>query len=393
MAVEWYKKRSEVRDKEVERHWTHTDAIAAKSEVVSERMVNAWERFGRIYSREYHDMNVLMNGKDFNRPEVMREMHRLFSMEGEDHRFGKRGQDARVDLSSMHRRVKHMLYCKKMEKVCEAMWFVTVLTRMRDHCRRTNHPLPISCFKFLGAVYMIIQYGFEVTEGVFYNILEQTVEEQDHKEIIVHRALRAIREHLSIDAETFLDYLNSRSIQPCSELLAQVRQIRVARTRAERAAHIKFAMDHDKMASFSPRPPPGSVPRDVKSTRPHRHSDMNLLPVNRGLALIKETSELNDYGETFNALKTPLGYSKHRPPPRSMTANDVYPPTPAGFRHHHVDAFPPGGVLWEDSDNKDYDDDSGDDGLSEDSDYEEEGDRIQLQIPSHIKNKQRLSND
>jgi hypothetical protein len=333
MGVEIYKKRSEARDKELER-WTHeTDLVAKNAEVVSEKMVDAWESFANIYANEFHKMQVVMHGKDFDRPEIIKTMQKMFTMDGVDHALGKRGHNAMVDIASMKRRVSHSIYCKKMDFVCASMWFVTLLTRMRDHCRRTNHPLPQSCFKFLGALYLIIQYGYDITQAIFYDILEQTVLDQDHKEIVVHRALRAVREHILIDAETFLEYLNSRSIQPCSELLAQVREMRVQKTRAERAAHIKNAIDHDTpLVNSMPRAPPGSVPRDAKSHR--TYNKMDYLPVNKSLNLIKEFSELNDYGETSNALKTPRPI--HTPvaarATRVVKATDVHPPTPAVSR-------------------------------------------------------------
>ncbi len=365
-----------------------------KAEEVSEKMVDTWEEFSSIYADEYHQINVLMDGKDFDRPAVIKEMHRLFSMDGEDPKFGKRGSNVVVDVASMKRRVKHAIYCRKMECVVEAMWFVTLLTRMRDHCKRTNHPMPASCFKFLSALYMMIQYGFEVTHNLFYEILERTIRDEDHKGIVVHRALRAVREHIRIDAEHFLEYLNSRGIQPCSELLAQVRLLRQQRTRAERAANIKFAIDHDAVdhSTAIPRAPPGSVPRDV-SNRPHRINfcpvprsagaadegvDTFLsLPVNKSLNLIKEDSELNDYGETVNSLKTPRKPQTPLSKKPGATAADIHPPTPSVRHVPGYDRRGSGGVLWED------------DG---DEDQEEDDVVVELRLPTGISHKQHKIN-
>lgn len=376
MGVETYKKRSEARTKELER-WSHeTEVVSRNAEMVSEKMVDAWEAFANIYANEFHKMKVVMNGKDFDRPEVIKAMQKMFSMDGVDHAYGKRGHNAMVDIASMKRRVKHAIYCKKMDFICASMWFVTMITRMRDHCRRTNHPLPQSCFKFLGAVYLIIQYGYEITQALFYDILEQTILDEDHKEIVVHRALRAIREHILIDAESFLNYLNSRGIQPCSELLVQVRENKVQKTRAVRAAHIKNAIDHDAPLSFSPRAPPGSVPRDAKS---HRVRRVDFLPVNKSLNLIKEYSELNDYGETSNALNTPRPLHAPLVPKatRMMKATDVHPPTPSVSKApRNMFDFPV--AVTEKLDEKDED---------EDGEEEEEEPVVELRLPSSIKTK------
>lgn len=373
MGVEIYKKRSDTRDKELERWTRQTDLVAKSAEIVSGKLVDAWESFANIYANEFHKMQVVMHGKEFDRPEIIKTMQKMFTMDGVDHALGKRGHHAMVDVASMKRRVKHAIYCKKMDFVCASMWFVTLLTRMRDHCRRTNHPLPQSCFKFLGATYLIIQYGYDITQAIFYEILEQTILDDDHKEIVVHRALRAVREHILIDPEAFLEYLNSRGIQPCSELLAQVREMRVQRTRAERAAHIKNAIDHDApLLNFVPRAPPGSVPRDHKSNRTH-HSRMDYLPVNKSLNLIKEFSELNDYGETANALKTPrpihtLGAARAT---RVVKATDVHPPTPAVSRAPRFMFDIPDTTMEEEEG-------GGEEGVEEEEDEPE----VELRLPS-----------
>lgn len=414
VSVQAYKKRSEVRDKEIEVRQRETELVTDRAETVSEKMVDAWETLANIYVDEFHQMNVLMDGKDFDRPEIMKEMRRLFTMDGEDKKLGKRGHNAMVDVQSMKRRAKHVIYCKKMNFVCRNMWFVSLLTRMRDHVKRTNHNLPISCCKFLAAMYLLIQYGYEVTHELFYNVLEQTIDKDDHKEIVVHRALKAIRDHIVVDAEVFLDYLNEKTIPPCSELLAQVRQLRLQRERAERAANIKMAIDHDAPVSFTPRAPSSSPPGNIDN--PPRPFSMSELPVNKSLNLIKEYSELNDYGETPNELKTPRPRTQPRPA-RMLTANDVHPPTPAVSRNRGLAMnVPPKHVFWEEDEEEEDEGEEGEDevrgeglirlpsaiqaeqlhknGLLNEEEDEEEGDDVmELRLPTSVQAKQHGAKD
>ena len=235
-----------------------TSETTTKAEVTTERLVNVWEEFCNVYAQEYRNINIKMDHKDFDRPTLIQTLHECFLMEGDDKKLGQLGKNLMVDLLSMKRRAKHRIYCKKMEALSKSVWFISLLTKMRDHSRKSFQRVPLSLYKFLSIVQILLMYGWTITTELFWQILEKTIESQDHKEIIVHRALKAVRDYLEIDVETFMNYLEKNDIQPCSELLAQVREIKQGRKRAERALQIKqngLAL----LGAYSPRDPKQSV--------------------------------------------------------------------------------------------------------------------------------------
>mmetsp|Transcript_9063 Transcript_9063/g.13631 ORF Transcript_9063/g.13631 Transcript_9063/m.13631 type:complete len:945 (+) Transcript_9063:119-2953(+) len=354
-AVQNYQKRSEIRDKELESLASEISQVTTRAEVISEKMVNAWEAAATLYADEYHKFNAVMNTRDFERPFWIHAMYDCFSMEGNDRKGGKLGSSLSYDIHCARRKAKHKLYCRKIENLTKAAWFINILTRMKENANRTNHHIPISFMKFLAVLLHIFMYGYELTERLFYDVMERTIEHQDHKEIVVHRALKAIREHIRIDPEDFFEYLDSQSIQPCSELLVQIREIRVRRSRAARAAVIKTKLG--TLSQISPRPPPGSVPRDKRtSSFKGRVSFSVPQQGRRSLSLIREDSGLNDYAEDAPVNSSP----DMCPPSVSMTARH------AVHKFSADDFFPrqniPSGdntgddTVWETNDEDDDDD-------------------------------------
>jgi hypothetical protein len=305
--------------------------------------VNVWEEISNIDSVECQKMNAILNQKDFNRTTMMKTLHDCFLMEGSDRKLGKLGSTLMVDLLSMKRRAKHRIYCQKMESLSKAVWFITILTKLRDHTKKSFQKIPISLFKFLGIIHILLMYGWSFNTELFWMLIDnhddssshshsnshsnnpkmKTIEPQDHKEIIVHRTIKAIREYLKISPEVFMKYLDSHGIQPCSELLAQIREIKQQRTRAVRAQQLKAA----RIGLYSPRLKATLNRHDLeqtaavadddkeegklsegKSLRRGSPPDVASLPPQsqqKHLSMIREQSESTNYGIEYNSL-TPM---------------------------------------------------------------------------------------
>jgi hypothetical protein len=304
-----------LREEYLKTQQSHTFATITKAEVTSEHLVNVWEEISNVDSLEYRKMNAILNQKDFNRTTLMKTLHDCFLMDGSDRKLGKLGSTLMVDLLSMKRRAKHRIYCQKMESLSKAIWFTTILTKLKDHNKKSFQRIPTSVYKFLGVIHVLLMYGWPFTSDLFWLLMEKTIDPQDHKEIIVHRTIKAVREYLKISPDDFMKYLDSYGIQPCSELLAQIREMKQQKTRAVRAQQLK-----QRIGLYSPRLKAtltlnrngGGVTRAGEG-KPSGDGDGSQLDVNslppqqqqKYLSMIREQSESTNYGIEYNSL-TPM---------------------------------------------------------------------------------------
>lgn len=292
-----------LREEYLKAQQNHTFATITKAEITSEHLVNVWEELSNVDSLEYRKMNAIMNQKDFNRTTFIKTLHDCFMMDGSDRKLGKLGSTLMVDLLSMKRRARHKIYCQKMESLSKAIWFTTIITKLKDHSKKSYQKTPISLYKFLGVIHILLMYGWTFTVDLFWLLIEKTIDPQDQKEIIVHRTIKAVREYLKISPDIFLKYLDSNGIQPCSELLAQIREMKQQKTRAVRAQQLKL-----RIGSYSPRLKAtlnrydGEISEGDQS---ESQTDVNSLPSQKYLSMIREQSESTNYGIEYNSL-TPM---------------------------------------------------------------------------------------
>lgn len=246
-------------------------------------------------------MTAILNQKDFNRTDFIKTLQDCFLMDGNDPKLGRLGSTLMVDLLSMKRKAKHRIYCRKMEHLSKAVWFTTILVKLKEHTKKSFQKVPPSLYKFLSVIHVILMYGWSLSVELFWSLMEKTIEPQDQKEIVVHRTIKAIREYLKISPEVFMQYLDSHGIQPCSELLAQIREIKQKKTRAARAQQLKQRV----IGMYSPRIKATlqkSLQVDVQSTD---EPNISSLPNQKYLSMIREQSESTNYGIEYNSL-TPM---------------------------------------------------------------------------------------
>ena len=106
-----------------------------------------------------------------------------------------------------------------------------------------------SCLRFLGIIHRLLTHGFaqHLDVVLFYRIVEDTVVDlHDYPKPLVHRTLLCVAEHVHVGPEAFIAYLEERKITPCSELLAQVREIkdRRERHRKRKEKEKRLSSDH-----------------------------------------------------------------------------------------------------------------------------------------------------
>lgn len=249
-----------------------------------------------------------MNQKDFNRTDFIKTLQDCFQMDGNDPKLGRLGSTMMVDLLSMKRRAKHRIYCRKMEFILKAVWFTTILIKLKEHTKKSFQKVPQSLYKFLSVIHVLLMYGWSLNTELFWSLMERTIEPQDQKEIVVHRTIKAIREYLKISPESFMKFLDSRGIPPCTELLAQIREIKQQKTRAARAQQLK-----NRIGLYSPRLK-ATLQKSLEGTagdgspenrRKSQQPDISTLPNQKYLSMIREQSESTNYGIDYNSL-TPM---------------------------------------------------------------------------------------
>ncbi len=158
----------------------------------------------------------------------MAENMACFEMEGRDRANpnNRLGVNVAKDLQYMRKNAAENKFNKIMGRLLAAKWFCSIVYRFRDYMRRMNNNVPVCCLKFLVILQYLLSYDFPLTKPLFYQVLERTVVvKEDHIRSIVHLVLRAARDAIKISPQEFLEYLESRGIQPCPELLNQIRAL------------------------------------------------------------------------------------------------------------------------------------------------------------------------
>jgi hypothetical protein len=289
----------------------HTFATITRAEGTSELLVNVWEEFSNVDSHEYKKMVALMNQKEFNRTTLIKTLNDCFLMEGSDPKLGKLGSTLMVDLMSMKRKARHRIYCQKMESLSKAVWFTLIVTKLKDHTKKSFQRIPQCLYKLLAVIHILLMYAWPLTPDLFWILLDRTIDPVDHKEIIVHRTLKAIREYVKISPEQFMSYLDSHGIQPCTELLSQLREMKQQKTRALRAQQLKktIGLYSPRFASSShslirEEGEEAAAAAASRSEGGGGGKGGGGLP-QKYLSMIREQSESTNYGVEYNSL-TPM---------------------------------------------------------------------------------------
>ena len=154
----------------------------------------------------------------------------------------------------MRREALRQLYDQKMRNLCEATWFLDFFQKLKSQFRKML-TIPVCCQLFLFTVKQIIEEGITITSDVFYKILEGCITDRDdYKDVFVNKCIKLIREQesCSIDAETFLKYLQGRDIHPSPTLLVQIRQQKrkaKQRENSKKQANARKQMMKDRQSS------------------------------------------------------------------------------------------------------------------------------------------------
>ncbi len=160
-----------------------------------------------------------------------------------------------------HAQAKQRAKC--MENLLKYPWFAELITKLKENAKRTGQQIPLSCLKLLVIFNHLIVTNWTLTSQIFYDVIESCITDpQEHAKIIVHKILKAFRDALNIGPEAFLKYLNDKNIQPCAELLSQVRKIKRKRARNLRIQSQRRPVRNLSSSSF--RRPGSSSNRSIR---------------------------------------------------------------------------------------------------------------------------------
>jgi hypothetical protein len=130
------------------------------------------------------------------------------------------------DLSLMRKRVQDAQFRRELDNLLKYKWFVALVIRLQRRTSSVFTSVPQSCVMFLLAARHVFGLGEDMSVPLFYQLVEKYINPNDQRDVIVHRTLQAFREVLQISGEAYLDYLESKEIQPCPELTSCVRELR-----------------------------------------------------------------------------------------------------------------------------------------------------------------------
>jgi hypothetical protein len=197
-----------------------------KAEHNSDHFISSWEDVStRLHKKdEFFMHNLTCLDRDWE-AEIGQKFN-SFKLDGEDSEGGKLGVNFFVDMANMRREIKDWRFKQNIESILKAKWFIIILVKLREKLDTLFTPIPPSCFKLLLAMKRVLMLGHEITVPVFYTLVSALILSEDHKDVMVHRTLKSICDVLRIRPDEFLHYLEEKDIQPCPELLSQVRQYR-----------------------------------------------------------------------------------------------------------------------------------------------------------------------
>jgi DNA-binding transcriptional regulator YiaG len=130
------------------------------------------------------------------------------------------------DLSLMRKRVQDAQFRRELDNLLRYKWFIALVIRLQRRTSSVFTSVPHSCVLFLLAARHLFGLGEDLSVPLFYQLVEKYIDPSDQRDVIVHRTLQAFREALQISGEDYLDYLESKEIQPCPELMSHVRELR-----------------------------------------------------------------------------------------------------------------------------------------------------------------------
>ena len=198
-------------------------ASAAEVEEACLDVAKHCSKFQQLKEKQRRQILTICDDREFLRPQLMQSKIDKFNMElfadGSGHSTlltVSQGWDA-IEESTM-RQMKN----ESMENLSKAKWFLAYVNELQDYVRRTKFHVPVGCLRFLTTIKQLLMRGCVFNPDLFYHILEKTISDKhEHKNIVVHKSIKAVRDFIQISAEQFLSYLESKSIEPCVELVKQ----------------------------------------------------------------------------------------------------------------------------------------------------------------------------
>jgi hypothetical protein len=142
------------------------------------------------------------------------------------------GKYAVTDMDAVKKTAKRMHHWISIDRLGSQAWLVSILQQLKDIVKRATmlgDEISASAIRLLAVMQLFAMQDVHLTVARFFAVIERVfVRQSDHSKQFVHRIVRAVRESESvgIDAASFLAYLEARDIQPCAELLGQVRDMK-----------------------------------------------------------------------------------------------------------------------------------------------------------------------
>jgi len=229
-----YDKKFELRNTYLAEALLKSTEIASAARKKGSKIVTALSAFHQ--SNEATKMTTITAfGKaDFERPDiaVVKDKIVVEILQKSEERVVNREQVSSVVAEEIY---QNML----LNQLSKHNWFITSVTKIQATSRRINHVISISCYRFLMVCQVILMYGFEIDNLLFYNIIEKTIHNSDHSNVDVYRILKNAIDSIGVKLEDFLQYLNAREIQPCADMLAHVRKERLAFSESDKESQKK----------------------------------------------------------------------------------------------------------------------------------------------------------
>lgn len=220
---------------------TKSEALTASCEFKSERVADRVEQFQNRQRDHSSRVTSLCANVNFNWPFSTQAKLESFKIDG-IHAEKILNKSVVKNMELMRKDAEHKMKCNKLDNLLNATWFVAFTIKLKEYLHRSSTICPKNCFIFLAVLKYLIGLGFTINAKVFYIVIESTLtDKDDHKAVIVHKAVKALREVVNIGAEAFMKYLESKEITPCPELLAQIRANKRKRARKEKLAQQRKA--------------------------------------------------------------------------------------------------------------------------------------------------------
>lgn len=227
---------------------------AARADESGDNFVSSWEKQSENVHRTNKVFQFGLDCKETDWSEDIKIKYDCFVTDGTDDGYGKLGVNFQVDMASMRHRLKDKNFEIKCENLLRHKWFVTIVVKLKEKIETVFTPIPMSCFKFLLAVKEMLVLGQDLTIPVFFSLVAATVAPEDHKDVFIHRTLKSVRDSLKIHPDTFLEYLEKEEIQPCPELLSQVRSHRKKIVNQSKLAGLAKTINTGKATMLASKP-------------------------------------------------------------------------------------------------------------------------------------------